>query len=233
MAAQDPGAGSELSFVIPVLNEAGVIGATLRGLAERFPAAQRIVVDGGSVDGSVEEALPLATQLLIGPRGRARQMDLGARVASGTWLLFLHADTRPEFDAEAFAGALQGAGDWGFCRVRLTDASPVLRLVQGGMNLRSRASGIGTGDQMLWLRRRFYLQQGGFAPIPLMEDVELCRRLRRQCRPAVLPLVVSTSARRWRHRGVARTVLEMWALRLAYFLGVSPRRLWSIYYGGR
>lgn len=214
-----------------MLNEAANIAATLAWLSERFPAAQRIVVDGGSRDGSVAAALPLATQVLIGEAGRARQMDLGGRVARGQWLLFLHADTRPLFAEEQLRARLEPGAEWGFCRVELAGAGPGLRLVQAGINLRSRASGIGTGDQMLWVRRDLYLAQGGFARIPLMEDVELCRRLRRHCQPRVLPLRVSTSARRWRERGVLRTVLEMWALRLAYFLGVSPQRLWSIYYG--
>ncbi|GAB3307107.1 TIGR04283 family arsenosugar biosynthesis glycosyltransferase [Haliea atlantica] len=236
MAHASPGTlrdDSVLSFVIPMLNEAANIGVTLAWLAEHFPGAQRIVVDGGSGDGSVAAALPLATEVLIGERGRARQMDLGARVARGEWLLFLHADTRPLFSEHQLRASLVSGAQWGFCRVELAGAGPGLKLVQAGINLRSRASGIGTGDQMLWIRRDVYRSQGGFAGIPLMEDVELCRRLRRHCPPRVLPLRVSTSARRWRERGVMRTVLEMWGLRLAFFCGVSPQRLHSLYYGRR
>lgn len=225
--------GRGLSFILPVLNEAGRIGNTLGRLRAGFPEAQYIVVDGGSDDDSVAEAMPLATQLLVGPRGRALQMDLGARAASGDWLLFLHADTQPDFDAGQLRHALDDNALWGFCRVRLDGDSAGLRLVEAGMNMRSRLTGIGTGDQLLWMRREFYLARGGFAALPLMEDVDLCRRLRRHCRPWVLPLQVVTSSRRWEQRGVWRTVLEMWALRLAFFLGVSPRRLRAVYYGRR
>lgn len=223
--------GLRLSFILPVLNEAGHIGDNLRGLRAAFPDAQYIVVDGGSDDDSVVEAMPLATQLLVGPRGRALQMDLGARAACGDWLLFLHADTRPDFDLRRLRNALDPHAPWGFCRVRLSGAGPGLRLVETGMNLRSRLTGIGTGDQLLWMRRDFYLARGGFASLPLMEDVELCTRLRRHCRPRILPLTVVTSSRRWERRGLWRTVLEMWSLRLGFFLGISPQRLWSVYYG--
>ncbi|MEQ8803955.1 MAG: glycosyl transferase, partial [Haliea sp.] len=107
------------------------------------------------------------------------------------------------------------------------------RVLEWAINRRSRCSGIGTGDQMLILRRDLFLACGGFASIPLMEDVELSKRLRRQVWPLVPELEVETSARRWEQRGVLRTVLQMWGLRLAYTLGVTPERLWRIYYGPR
>lgn len=219
------------SFVIPVLNEASHIAGLLQSLAARFPEAQRIVVDGGSTDATVAQALPHCTQLLLGERGRAVQMNLGARAASGDYLLFLHADSVPDFGAQQLTACLEERPLWGFCQLRLSGRRPVLRLIEWAINRRSRLSGIGTGDQMLLLRRDVFERNQGFAALPLMEDVELCARLRRQARPRVLPLTVETSSRRWEQRGVARTVLQMWALRLGFALGVAPAYLSRAYYG--
>ncbi|MDO8862830.1 TIGR04283 family arsenosugar biosynthesis glycosyltransferase [Haliea sp. E1-2-M8] len=225
--------GPSLSFVIPVLNEAGRIVELLAMLQRDFPGAQRIVVDGGSRDATVAAAMPGATQLLLGEAGRAAQMNLGARAASGDYLLFLHADSRPRFTTAALSRVLAVAPEWGFFPLRLDSRKAVFRLLERAISLRSRYSGIGTGDQMLFLRRDLFLACGGFAPIPLMEDVELCKRLRRTAAPLVPDLAVETSSRRWEQRGVLRTVLQMWGLRLAYALGVAPERLRRIYYGPR
>ena len=224
---------SSLSFVIPVLNEEGCIGPLLALLQRDFPGAQRIVVDGGSADGTVAAAMPGATQLLLGAAGRAVQMNLGARAASGDYLLFLHADSRPCFVAPQLERVFREAPEWGFFPLRLDGSRAVFRLLEQAISVRSRYSGIGTGDQMLFLRRDLFLDCGGFAPIPLMEDVELCKRLRRTAAPLVPDLAVETSSRRWEQRGVLRTVLQMWGLRLAYALGVAPERLWRIYYDPR
>lgn len=225
--------GLSLSFVIPVLNEEVRVGPLLALLQRDFPGAQRIVVDGGSADGTVVAAMPGATQLLLGEAGRAAQMNLGARAASGDYLLFLHADSCPCFAAAELERALGEAPGWGFFSLRLDGHQAVFRLLERAISWRSRYSGIGTGDQMLFLRRDLFLDCGGFAPIPLMEDVELCTRLRRSAAPLVPELAVETSSRRWEQRGVLRTVLQMWGLRLAYALGVAPQRLWQIYYGPR
>lgn len=222
-----------VSFVIPVLNEVARIGPLLAALERDFPGAQRIVVDGGSSDDTVAAAMPGATQLLLGEAGRAAQMNLGARAASGDYLLFLHADSQPLFAAAALERVLQPAPDWGFFPVRLDGRRAVFRLLERAINLRSRWSGIGTGDQMLFLRRDLFLACGGYASVPLMEDVELCKRLRQQLRPQVPDLIVKTSSRRWEQRGVLRTVLQMWWLRLAYALGVAPAQLWRLYDGSR
>lgn len=224
---------SSLSFVIPVLNEEARIGPLLALLQRDFPGAQRIVVDGGSADGTVAAAMPGATQLLLGQPGRAAQMNLGARAASGDYLLFLHADSRPRFAAAQLQSVLSEAPGWGFFPLRLDGHRAVFRLLERAISLRSRYSGIGTGDQMLFLRRDVFLECGGFASIPLMEDVELCKRLRRTAAPLVPDLAVETSSRRWEQRGVLRTVLQMWGLRLAYVLGAAPERLWQRYYGPR
>jgi hypothetical protein len=158
-------------------------------------------------------------------------MNAGAAAASGEYLCFLHADTLPAFDGAAFSVALAEHPPWGFCRVRLSGGHPAFRVIEAAMSLRSRLSGIASGDQMLFLRRELFRDSGGFADLPLMEDLEYCRRLRRRCRPRALPLSVVTSSRRWEQQGIAATVLRMWALRLAWFLGVPAERLWRHYYG--
>jgi rSAM/selenodomain-associated transferase 2 len=219
------------SFILPVLNEAVCLKPLLARLRAAFPGAECIVVDGGSKDGTVPEALAAADLVLLGERGRAAQMNLGAAAARGEWLWFLHADTEPLFDALAVEAALAAGSPWGFCRVRLSGRAPALRLIERAMNVRSRLTGIGTGDQLLFLRRTLFETAGGFAPLPLMEDVEFCRRLRRRARPGGAELSVRTSSRRWEENGILRTVLLMWTLRLRYALGASPDRLWARYYG--
>jgi rSAM/selenodomain-associated transferase 2 len=220
-----------LGIVIPVLNEATGIGSLLEQLARQFPGVPRIVVDGGSSDATVPVAMPQCEQLLIGRAGRAVQMNLGAAGLDTDYLVFLHADTRPLFDLARFERHLQAEPVWGFCPVRLSGTHWLLRWVERGMNWRSRLTGIGTGDQMLFVRRNVFEAQGGFAELPLMEDVELCKRLRKTAPPLVLGDPVVTSSRRWEERGIVRTVLQMWSLRFAYFMGVSPVRLWQAYYG--
>jgi rSAM/selenodomain-associated transferase 2 len=220
-----------VSFVIPVLDEQARVAPLLRHLRAAFPASELIVVDGGSADGTVVAALPLCDQLLLSETGRARQMNLGGRSASGEYLLFLHADTRPGFSDAQLAAYLAGRPRWGFCRVRLSGRGAALRTIEFFMNLRSAATRIATGDQMLFMRRDLFQQSGGFDDIPLMEDVALCRRLRRVAPPLVVREPALTSSRRWEERGVARTVLAMWGLRLAYFLGARPECLWRHYYG--
>jgi len=219
------------SFILPVLNEAGRLGPLLARLRAAFPGAECIVVDGGSKDGTVPEALAAADLVLLGECGRAAQMNLGAAAARGDWLWFLHADTEPLFDALAVEAALAAGSPWGFCRVRLSGRAPALRLIERAMNVRSGLTGIGTGDQLLFLRRTLFEAEGGFAPLPLMEDVEFCRRLRRRARPGGAELSVRTSSRRWEENGILRTVLLMWTLRLRYALGASPDKLWARYYG--
>jgi rSAM/selenodomain-associated transferase 2 len=220
-----------VSFVIPVLNEGDRVGALLEFLRARYAGAELIVVDGGSRDGTVAAALPRCDQTLLSPPGRARQMNLGARVADGTYLFFLHADTRPSLSADELAATLATGPEWGFSRVRLSGRQPALRLVEWGMNRRSAATRVATGDQMLYLHRDLFQRTGGFADIPLMEDVEYCKRLRRLAAPRVLPRPVVTSSRRWEQHGILRTVLAMWWLRLGYLLGASPARLHDHYYG--
>jgi rSAM/selenodomain-associated transferase 2 len=219
------------AFVIPVLNEAARIEALLRSLAVEFPDCERIVVDGGSEDGSAALAAPLATRLLSSERGRAMQMNAGARATQAAFLLFLHADTRPLFDQAALMAAIQSDPVWGFCRVRLSGSHWLLRIIERMMHLRAGMSGVATGDQLHVVRREVFLGLGGYPPIPLMEDVAMSKRLRELAPPVPFDLPVVTSSRRWEQRGILRTMVLMWGLRALYALGVSPRRLWQYYYG--
>jgi rSAM/selenodomain-associated transferase 2 len=220
-----------LSIVVPALNEAGAIDATLGALAPlRARGAEVIVVDGGSTDATAARARPLADRVLTSPCGRARQMNAGAALASGDVLLFLHADTRLPADADLLVRAAMNAGAaWGRFDVRIAGRHPMLGVVAAFMNARSRWTGVATGDQALFVRRRLFERVGGFADQPLMEDVELTRRLRAMGRPACLRARVTTSGRRWETRGVWRTIFLMWRLRWRYWRGESPHALAEAY----
>jgi len=226
-----------VSFVIPTLNEASNIAPLLDYLQEAYPHCERIVIDGGSSDDTVRLAMPRCDQFLLGRAGRASQMNLGARVATGDYLFFLHADTRPTLSAARLHSALAEQPVWGFNPVQFTSKRFSFRVISWFMNHRSRLTHVATGDQMLFAQRQVFLEQGPYADIKLMEDIALCKRLRRLAKPLVLPEPVVTSSRRWEEQGVVRTVVRMWMLRLAYVCGASPQTLWRFYYrngfGGR
>jgi rSAM/selenodomain-associated transferase 2 len=218
----------QLSIVMPVLNEAAGVGAVLKSLAPLIErGAQLIVADGGSRDGTSALAQQAGATVVDAPRGRARQMNAGAQQSTAPNLLFLHADTLlPEQADQLIAQALKdGTAVWGRFDVRITGQSPLLRMVAACMNARSRLSGIATGDQALFMTRAAFEAVGGFAVQPLMEDIEMSKRLRRLSRPACLRAKVATSGRRWETRGVWRTILLMWQLRFAYWRGAAPEQL--------
>ncbi len=216
-----------LTIVIPALNEAATIASALNALQSlRKSGAEVIVCDGGSHDETVANAMPLADQVLTAPRGRARQMNAGAAVARGETLLFLHADTRLPDRADALiAAALSDGKPWGRFDVRITGRSPWLVVVATMMNWRSRLTGIATGDQAMFVSRAIFRSVGGFADIPLMEDIALSKILRERSAPACISARVITSGRRWETQGVWRTIVLMWWLRLRYFFGTDPRQL--------
>src|ERR1041385_2531846 len=214
-----------LTIIVPVLNEAAGIETVLAALAPlRSRGVEIIVVDGGSSDDTIQLAQPLASRVLNAPRGRAAQMNAGAAAASGDALLFLHADTRLPEDADRLV--LDGLRHraWGRFDVSFEEGG-LLRLVAAMMNLRSRVTGIATGDQAMFMTRAAFEDAGGFPAIPLMEDVALSARLKRLGTPVCLAARVTTSGRRWHRHGLWRTILLMWQLRLRYFLGADPARL--------
>ncbi|PKO83802.1 MAG: glycosyl transferase [Betaproteobacteria bacterium HGW-Betaproteobacteria-11] len=224
-----------LSIIMPVLNEAPGIVAVLEALAPlRQRGVEVIVVDGGSSDDTLTAAAPLSDRVLTSPRGRARQMNAGAVMATGQALLFLHADTRlPDAADRLVADAVDPHGirrHWGRFDVVIEGRSAWLPVIARMMNLRSRITGIATGDQAIFVSRSALKAVGGFAEIPLMEDIDLSRRLGRLSRPACLTARATTSGRRWETHGVWRMIVLMWSLRLRYFLGADPARL-ALEYG--
>ncbi|TAM55893.1 MAG: glycosyltransferase [Paraburkholderia sp.] len=228
--SSSPGAYPDsLSIVVPVLNEAATIEACLRRLAPlRRRGVDVVVVDGGSTDGTADIAQPLCDTLAHSGRGRAVQMNAGARVASGDVLLFLHADTELPANAdEIIIDALRAHPSrvWGRFDVLIDGSAPLLRLVGRMMCLRSRLTGIATGDQAIFCDQRVFSDAGAFPAIPLMEDVALSKRLRSCSPPLCLHEKVITSARRWEAHGVMATILLMWWLRFAYAIGVPPATL--------
>lgn len=216
-----------ISVIVPVLDEEPEIEACLHALAPvRAAGHEVVVVDGGSADATVALAAPLSDRLLQTGRGRARQLNAGAAAAAGEAFIFLHADTRlPDGAVHDVATAIAGGRRWGRFDVSLSGRQPLLRLVEGAMNLRSRLTGIATGDQAMFVDRELFRSIGGFPDLALMEDVALSARLRTRMRPACLPARVLVSSRRWQRHGVLRTIVKMWCLRAAYALGVDPRAL--------
>lgn len=213
----------KLSVVIPVLDEAAGIRACLEALAPlRERGHEVIVVDGGSRDRTAELAASLGGRVVSSPRGRAVQMNAGARLATGQALLFLHADTTLPPDAERWVQEALETRQWGRFDVAIEGRHPLLKVVAWSMNWRSRLTGIATGDQALFVRREAF---PGFREIPLMEDIAFSRAMKRRGAPACLRQRVRTSGRRWESRGVVRTILLMWRLRLLYFLGARPESL--------
>jgi rSAM/selenodomain-associated transferase 2 len=216
---------------MPVLDEAACIHASLAALAPlRARGHEVIVVDGGSRDGTLAAAAGQADVTIAAQRSRSRQMNAGASHAAGDVLLFLHADTRLPQDADEIVLQAVAAGAvWGRFDVRIEGRPLMLRVIAVLMNLRSRVSGIATGDQAIFVQRRRFEQLGGFPDQPLMEDVELSHRLRAVTPPACLRQRVVTSGRRWEARGVWRTVFLMWRLRWRYWRGESPQSLARAY----
>ena len=228
-----------LAVVVPVLNEATAIESTLARLAAlRMRGARVIVVDGGGTDATAALAIRHSDQVLQSARGRAQQMNAGARAAidgGADVLLFVHADSElPDSADQLIDAALRTSGRvWGRFDVRIDGQAPMLRVVSAMMNLRSRLTGICTGDQAIFVTRAAFEQLAGFAPIDLMEDVEFSKRAKAISWPAAVSARVVTSGRRWQRHGIWRTIVLMWRFRLAYFFGTDPQRLAQRYRDAR
>lgn len=222
----------QISVIVPALNESAHIPATLSRLQSmRSRGHEVIVIDGGSSDDTPSLAGPLADRVITSERGRARQMNAGAAIAGGDIFWFLHADTLTPADADKqiLAALVSAQYQWGHFGVVLPGNDLLLRLVARLMNLRSRFSGVATGDQGLFMTRSAFERIGGFEDIPIMEDIAASRALKRIARPVALRIPLQTSDRRWYRHGIIRTIATMWALRFAYFMGVPPWRLARYY----
>jgi rSAM/selenodomain-associated transferase 2 len=219
-----------LTIVIPVLEEAAIIVAALAALAPlRGRGAEIIVVDGGSRDGTARLAEPLADRVIAAARGRGATMNAGAALGIGDALVFLHADTTLPENADHLIAAALARRAWGRFDLRIAGRHPLLAVVARMINLRSRLTGVATGDQAIFVTREAFDLVGGFPDLPLMEDIAVSRRLKRLCRPACIGTPAVTSGRRWERNGVWRTIVLMWRLRLAYYLGVEPALLAKLY----
>jgi rSAM/selenodomain-associated transferase 2 len=219
---------ASLSIIVPVLNEAATVAAALEALAPlRVRSHEVIVVDGGSSDDTAALSKPLADYVISSPRGRAMQMNAGAAIARGDVLLFLHADTRLPKNADKLilGGLANSQHRWGRFDIAIEGTHPLLPIIATMMNLRSRLTGIATGDQAMFVTAQTFVSSRGFPETALMEDIAFSRQLKRVSPPLCLRARVTTSGRRWEQRGVVRTMFLMWRLRLAYFFGVSPDSL--------
>lgn len=221
-----------ISVVIPCLNEASICVGRLQSLQDlRRDGHELILVDGGSADDTPERSRPLVDRVLLSEPGRARQMNLGAAAAGGDVLWFLHLDTLiPDGAARLILSQAVGRGGWGRFDVRLSGDRPMFRVVERMMDLRSRVTGMVTGDQGMFVRRELFDRVGGFPEIALMEDLAISKRLKRIARPVRLSSRVVASSRRWERDGVWRTIVFMWFLRAAYQLGADPDWLARRYY---
>lgn len=225
-----------LSIIIPVLNESQTIVRYLQDLRHRIISEQQIeiiIVDGGSTDNTVALVAPYADYMVCAPKGRASQMNAGAQQASGEYLLFLHADTQLPENAFSFLQSYPYPypyPQWGFYRVALSGKAWFFRVIERMINWRSCMTQVATGDQCLFVRHSLFLSVSGFSNIPLMEDVDISKRLRRQFSAYIVNTPVVTSSRKWEQGGIVKTITLMWYLRGLYFFGVSPHYLVKKYY---
>ena len=221
----------DISIIIPVINEAEQITTQLQALQTLRPGCELLLVDGGSDDDSPAIAAPLVDRIIHSSRGRARQLNAGAKMATADLLLFLHVDTQlPDNAAALMTEAVAAGHSWGRFDVGFDNALPVFNLIACMMNWRSRLSGIATGDQAMFMTQAAFRTVGGFPEIALMEDIAISARLKTLGKPSCLNAKVITSARRWQQYGILKTILLMWRLRLAYFFGADPDQLASRYY---
>jgi len=187
-----------------------------------------ILSDGGSTDNTLNIAKKYPCRILYSDLGRSKQMNFAGRHANGDFLLFLHADSSLP---DNWLNQVRGSPKWGFFPIKLSGQRWLLRVIERAINLRSRISRVATGDQGLYFSRSFFQALEGFPDIPIMEDIAISKRARKISEPSIGQYPVITSSRRWEQQGIIKTVLLMWGLRFAYWLGISPNRLHRIYQG--
>lgn len=225
---------AEFSIIIPCLNEQKGIGFFLSRLQGLRPQCEIIVVDGGSVDDTVQIAKPWVDLLIESKPGRAVQMNVGAKHASSECFIFLHADTFLPNDAlTQIEQALAQGYRWGRFDIRLIGQHCLLPIISFFMNIRSATTDIATGDQAIFVDKASFYQVGGYPDIAIMEDIALSKKLKKHGRAYRIISHVESSARRWLEFGVFKTILLMWWLRLQYFFGVSPLQLAQQYKSGQ
>ncbi|SMN11987.1 Glycosyl transferase, family 2 [uncultured Candidatus Thioglobus sp.] len=218
---------SQATIIIPTLNEASNISHCLTQLLPlKEKGFEIILVDGGSTDKTLQLAQELCDKIIISPPGRAQQMNTGALHAHGETLFFLHADTQLPKDFVALLPHIQkNSLYWGRFDVDFSSNQKVFKIIANMMNLRSRITGICTGDQVFFMSQSLYRISGGYPEIALMEDIAMSKKLKAFCAPLCLRQKVRTSSRRWEQHGVIKTIIKMWYLRLAYFIGIDPKKL--------
>lgn len=219
-----------ISIIIPTLNEESNIRACLVALQSFKEQSEIIIVDGGSSDRTVGISKSLADKVIVSAKGRAKQMNAGAAQARGETLVFLHADTLlPQNSLELLSQIDKG---WGRFDIQLKGKVAMLKVVATLMNWRSRLTGIATGDQVIFVNKKLFNEVGGYSDIALMEDINLCAKLRKISSPICLDAKVISSGRRWEQFGVFKTIVLMWSLRIRYFFGESPETLSLLYSRG-
>ena len=230
MARSASPTGISISVIIPVYNEACNLKRSLQRLYASFndkTLVEVIICDGGSTDESVQIAQQFSCKITTSSPGRAQQMNTASELAQGDWLLFLHADS---WLPARWIEQLDNSHQWGFFPVKLSGQHWLLRVIETTINSRSRFSQIATGDQALFFQRAFFSSLQGFPLLPIMEDIAICKKARRNNIPRIASDPVVTSSRRWENNGIVKTIVLMWSLRLAYWFGINPTRLHRIYY---
>lgn len=222
-----------LSIIIPVFNESLTIKSTLINLIPLIKEGHElIIIDGGSDDDTVDICNHYTTNVFVSNKGRAAQMNCGAAKASNDMLVFLHADTiLPENSAYLITNSFCTSNkEWGHFKARLNGDKFILRIIEFFMNSRSCITGIVTGDQAIFIRKTLFDRINGFKNIPLMEDIEISKSLKKYSKPICIKSSVITSSRRWETNGYLKTIVLMWKLRLLYFFGVPANKLVKLYY---